>query len=121
MSSAHGGALIDEGGALGRFVRGADHASKGLLGSLLFFVFRVALVAIGQSLVHSAAPVVAYVVLAELLFAGYIQEGDTIIRHGFVFSSGVALGLFISGDWYGLAISLAAYILVTALRFRRRQ
>ena len=114
-------ALASGEGSLSNIAREADEASRGALSSFLLFVFGVALVAVGQSLIRSSVPVVAYIVLAELVFAGFVQEGETIVRHGLMFSAGVAIGLIIGRDWWGLAISMSIYLGVTALRFSRHR
>ena len=118
MTEAHDHVLPHDEGALVRIVTTARVAYGGAIASLLLLVFGMALPLVGQALVSSTSPVVAYVALAELLTAGYIQERDTITRHGLAFTAGVTVGLLLGADWVGLVVALAAYSLVTALRFR---
>jgi hypothetical protein len=118
LNDSRDGSLAGDEGALSRAIRSADGAARGLGGSCILFFFGIALVAMGQELVHSSAPVIAYVSLAELLFAGYIQEGNTLVRHGLVFTAGVALGLSLTRDWSGLLIAAGIYASATILRFR---
>jgi hypothetical protein len=100
-------------------MRSARLTFDGVRESMLLLVFGLVLSVMGEAEASSAAPVVAYIVLAELLVAWYFQEGDTIVRDGVVFTIGVALGLIYAADWFGLVVSVAAYAAVTAFRFRR--
>ncbi len=118
MTEAQDQANSQDEGALAHIVTMARVAHSGAIGSVLLLVFGMALPLVGQALASSAPPVMAYVALAELLTAGYIQERGTIIRHGLAFTAGVTVGLLLGADWVGLAVALAAYSLVTALRFR---
>lgn len=118
MTEAQDRVLSHDEGALARIVTMAKVAYGGAIGSLLLLVFGMALPLAGQALASSTPPVVAYVALAELLTAGYVQERDTIIRHGLAFTAGVTVGLLLGADWVGLVVAMAAYSLVTALRFR---
>ncbi len=117
MTETPNRAFSSDEGAMVRIEEMARVACGGAIGSLLLLVFGVALPLVGQALASSAAPVVAYVALAELLTAGYVQEKDTIIRHGLVFTAGVTFGLLLGADWLGLVVAVAAYCLVTVLRF----
>jgi hypothetical protein len=106
---------LDE-GALAQIEKMAKVAYGGAIGSLLLLIFGMALPLLGQTLA-SSTPTVAYVTLAELLIAGYVQERSTIIRCGLVFTAGVGIGLLLGADWLGFMVAAAAYCLVTALRF----
>jgi len=106
-------------GSLKHVMRSARLTFDGVRESMLLLVFGLVLSVMGEAEASSAAPVVAYIVLAELLVAWYFQEGDTIVRDGVVFTIGVALGLIYAADWFGLVVSVAAYAAVTAFRFRR--